>query len=110
MHLQHDLAFDIGSLNWDTFSRWEVRPDRRAGYLGDVDWDSNWEPIVSSDNEDSDKDKDNNEEEEECEEEADVKMPLPPRVSGEVYSQIYNGWVIRNDTDDMIHHVVYHYF
>jgi hypothetical protein len=87
-----------------------VRPDRRAGYLGDVDWDSNWEPIVSSNNEDSDKDKDNDEEEEECEEEADVKMPPPPCVNGEVYGQIYNGRVIHDDTDDMIHHVVYHYF
>jgi hypothetical protein len=37
MHLRHDPAFDIGSPNWDTFSRWELRPDRRAGYLGDAD-------------------------------------------------------------------------
>jgi hypothetical protein len=37
MHLQRDPTFDIGSLNWDTFSRWEVCPDRRAGYLGDTD-------------------------------------------------------------------------
>jgi hypothetical protein len=50
--------FDIESLNWDTFSRWEVHPDRRVGYLGDVDWDHNWEPVVSSDDEDSDEDED----------------------------------------------------
>jgi hypothetical protein len=39
MHLRRDLAFDPVSLNWDTFSRWELRPHRRAGYLGDADWD-----------------------------------------------------------------------
>jgi hypothetical protein len=37
MHLQRDPAFDIRSLNWDTFSWWEVFPDRRVGYLGDAD-------------------------------------------------------------------------
>jgi hypothetical protein len=37
MHLRRDPAFDIESLNWDTFSQWEVRPDRLAGYLSDVD-------------------------------------------------------------------------
>jgi hypothetical protein len=36
--------------------------------------------------------------------------PSPPRVSSEVSGQIYNGRVIRDDTDDMVHHVVYHYF
>jgi hypothetical protein len=36
--------------------------------------------------------------------------PSPPRVSGEVSGQIYNGRVIRDDTDDMVHHVVYQYF
>jgi hypothetical protein len=38
MHLRRDLAFDIGSPNWDTFSRWELRPYRHAVYLGDTDW------------------------------------------------------------------------
>jgi hypothetical protein len=37
MHLRRDPAFAIKSTNWDTFSRWKVRPDRRAGYLGDLD-------------------------------------------------------------------------
>jgi hypothetical protein len=37
MHLRRDPAFDIGSLNWDTFSQWELHPDRRAGYLHDAD-------------------------------------------------------------------------
>jgi hypothetical protein len=41
MHMRRDPTFDIESTNWDTFSRREVRPDRRAGYLGDVDWDRN---------------------------------------------------------------------
>jgi hypothetical protein len=58
MHLRRDPAFDIESTNWDMFSRWEVRPDRRAGYLGDVDWDRNWEPVVSSSDEDEDNDED----------------------------------------------------
>jgi hypothetical protein len=77
-----------------------VRPDRRTGYLDDVDWDRNWEPIVSSDDEDDDEDED----------EDDAKTALPPRVSGEVSGQIYNGRVIRDDTGAMINHVVYHYF
>jgi hypothetical protein len=69
MHLRCDPAFDIGYLNWDTFSRWEVRPDRRVGYLGDVDWDHNWEPVVSSDDEESDEDADDDDEDDELEDE-----------------------------------------
>jgi hypothetical protein len=94
MHLHRDPAFAIESTNWDTFSQWEVRPDRPAGYLGDVDWDRSWEPVMSSDDED-DEDEDNNDdedeaedkdedEEEDYEDEDDVKTPLPPRVSDEV--------------------------
>jgi hypothetical protein len=52
-------------------------------------------------------------EDEDYEDEDDAKTPLPPSrpcVSGEVSGQIYNGRVIRDDTDDMVHHVVYHYF
>jgi hypothetical protein len=108
MHLRRDPAFDIGSLNWDTFSRWEVRPDRRVSYLGDTDWDRNWEPVVPSDDEDADED--DKAEDKDYKGEYDAKAPPPPRVSGEVSSQIYNGRVIRDDTYDMIHHVVYHYF
>jgi hypothetical protein len=100
MHLRRDLAFAIESTNWDMFSRWEVRPDRRAGYLGDVDWDRSWEPVVSSSDEDEDEDEDDD----------GTKTPPPPRVSGEVSGQIYNGRVVRDDTDEMINHVVYHYF
>jgi hypothetical protein len=37
MHLRRDPVFDIASLNWDTFSWWELRLDRCAGYLGDAD-------------------------------------------------------------------------
>jgi hypothetical protein len=58
MHLRHDPAFAIESTNCDTFSRWEVRPDRRTGYLSDVDWDRSWEPFVSSSDEDGDDDDD----------------------------------------------------
>jgi hypothetical protein len=29
---------------------------------------------------------------------------------GEVSGQIYNGQVIRDDTDNMVNHAVYHYF
>jgi hypothetical protein len=31
-------------------------------------------------------------------------------TSGEVPDQIYNGRVVRGDTNNMINHVVYHYF
>jgi hypothetical protein len=41
MELRCDPTFDIASPNWDTFSRWELCPDRHAGYLGDADWDQN---------------------------------------------------------------------
>jgi hypothetical protein len=115
MHLWRGPAFDIASPNWDTFSRWELRLDRRVGYLGDTDWDPDWAPIVSSsDEDDSSKDED--------EEDGDGYVndfhvpaqtpppPSPPRVSGEVSGQIYNGQVICDDTDDMVNHVVYHYF
>jgi hypothetical protein len=95
-----------------------VRPDRHAGYLGDVDWDHNWEPVVSSDDkesnkdaDDDDKDADDDDKDDEAkDEDYEDETPPPPRVSGEVFGQIYNGRVIRDDTDDMIHHVVYHYF
>jgi hypothetical protein len=107
MHLCRDPAFDIESTNWDAFSRWEVRPHRRAGYLGNVDWDRNLEPVVSSDDED-DEDEDNDNDDDEAED--DAKTLPPPRVSGEVSGQIYNGQVIRDDTNNMINHVVYHYF
>jgi hypothetical protein len=36
--------------------------------------------------------------------------PPCPRVSSEVSGKIYNGRVIRDDTDDMINHAVYNYF
>jgi hypothetical protein len=68
MHLRRDPAFDIASPNWDTFSRWELRPDRHASYLGDDDWDHDWAPIVSSDD-DNDDDKDEDEEEEDDDDE-----------------------------------------
>jgi hypothetical protein len=88
MHLRRDPAFAIESTNWDTFSCWEVRPDRHTGYLSDVDWDHSWEPVVSSDDEDDeDKDEDDDEDKDEDEDdmakdEDDAKTP-PPRVSGE---------------------------
>jgi hypothetical protein len=109
MHLWRDPAFAIESTNWDTFSHWEMCPDRRAGYLGDVDWDRSWEPVVSSDDEDEDDDDDNMAEDEDDDDDDDAKTP-PHRVSGEVSDQIYNGRVVRDDVDDMINHVVYHYF
>jgi hypothetical protein len=87
MHLRRDPAFAIKSTNWDTFSRWEVRPDRCADYLGDVDWDRSWEPIVSSSDEDDrdDEEEDNDDmAEDEDDDDDDTKMPPPPRVSGEV--------------------------
>jgi hypothetical protein len=63
----------IESLNWDTFSRWEARPDRRAGYLGNVDWDRNWEPVVSSNDEKSDEDADEDDDEDDELEDEDYK-------------------------------------
>jgi hypothetical protein len=85
-----------------------VRPERRTGYLGDIDWDRSWEPIVSSSDEDEDEDDDMAEDEDD--EDDGAKTPPPPRVSGEVSGQIYNGRVVRDDMDDMINHVIYHYF
>jgi hypothetical protein len=114
MQLRRDPDFAITSLNWDTFAGWEWHPDRRAGYLNDADWDRDWVLAASSDN-------DNEEEDEGDEQEEDyhdhngqgcvgVQAQQPPRVSGVVSGQIYNGKVVRDDTDDMINHVVYHYF
>jgi hypothetical protein len=50
--MRRDSAFDIMSPNWDTFSRWEYRPERRVGYLGDADWDRDWAPVAPSDDDD----------------------------------------------------------
>jgi hypothetical protein len=50
-HLRRDQAYVIASLNWNTFSRWEWNVERCAGYLGDVDWDRQWVPEASSDDE-----------------------------------------------------------
>jgi hypothetical protein len=85
----------------------------RAGYLNNVDWDRNREPVMSSDDEESDKDGDDEDdklEDKDYKDEDDAKTPPPPRVSGEVFGQIYNGRVICDDIDDMIHYVIYHYF
>jgi hypothetical protein len=71
MHLRRDPAVDIRSANWDTFSQWELRPDRRAGYLGDADW----APVVSSDDDD-DEDDDNEDEEEDDDEDEDDRVPV----------------------------------
>jgi hypothetical protein len=54
---------------------------------------------VSSDDQESN---DDEAEDEDYEDEDDAKMPPPPRVSGEVFGQIYNGRVIRDDIDDMV--------
>jgi hypothetical protein len=105
MHLRRDPAFNIRSPNWDTFSRWELRPDRRVGYLDDAYWDPDWAPVISSDDNNDDEDDDNDDEDDHVPVQA--PPPSPPRVSGEVFGQIYNGQVIR---DDMVNHVVYHYF
>jgi hypothetical protein len=41
-HLRRDPAFAITSSVWDTFGSWEWQADRRAGYLGDSNWDQRW--------------------------------------------------------------------
>jgi hypothetical protein len=82
--------------------------DRCAAYLGDANWDRNWAPAASSSDDDGD---DEDEDEDDFHEHdghgcADVQVqapsPPPPRVSGEVSGQIYNGQVIRDDTDDIV--------
>jgi hypothetical protein len=42
--LRRDPAFAIESGAWDTFARWERNTERRAGYLGDTNWDRAWVP------------------------------------------------------------------
>jgi hypothetical protein len=54
MHLRCDLDFAIASPDWDTFSAWEWCPERRAGYLGDADWDREWALEASSDDDNND--------------------------------------------------------
>jgi hypothetical protein len=43
-HLRRDPVFAITSSAWDMFGSWECQEDRRAGYLGDNDWDQRWAP------------------------------------------------------------------
>jgi hypothetical protein len=71
MDLRRDPAFAIASPKWDTFSAWEWRPEQRASYLGDVDWDRQWAPEASSDDDD-------NEEEDEDEGGVGVQAEQPP--------------------------------
>jgi hypothetical protein len=60
--LRRDPDFAIASPSWDTFFRWEFRPDRHDDYLGDTDWDRNWVPASSSDDDDEEDNKDGDEE------------------------------------------------
>jgi hypothetical protein len=106
MDLRRDPAFVIASPKWDTFSAWEWRPERRASYLGDVDWDRQLAPEASLDDDD---DEEEDEDEGGVGVQAEQPPPPPPRVTGEVSGQIYNGRVVCDDTDDMVGHVVYHY-
>jgi hypothetical protein len=34
-------TFTVGSKNWFTFHLWEIEPERRAVYFGEVDYDCN---------------------------------------------------------------------
>jgi hypothetical protein len=105
-HVWRDLVFAIASPNWDTFASWEWNAKRHAGYLGDNNWDRLWVPEASS----SDNDEDNDEDSEEEGTDVEDKQPPPPlaQVTSEVSGQIYNGNVVRDDTDDMIDHITYH--
>jgi hypothetical protein len=64
-------------------------------------------PEASSD-EDNEKDDDKDNDKEGVSVEVEHSPPPPPWATGEVSSQIYNGQVIRDDTDDMIGQVAYH--
>jgi hypothetical protein len=87
-------------------------PDRHIGYLGDADWDKNWASVASSSSdEDDDDDKEDDFHKHNDQECVGVQeQPPPPPVSGEVSGQIYNGWVVHDDVDDMVNNVGYHYF
>jgi hypothetical protein len=111
--------FAISSPNWDTFSRWEWRSDRPAGCLGDAYRDRDWRPVASSSDDDDGGDNKEDDKDEDFHEhgaqgcvyvQAHPPPPPPRRLNGKVSGQIYNGRVIRDDTDDMVNHVVYHYF
>jgi hypothetical protein len=111
--LRRDPDFAITSPNWDTFARWEWCPDWGAGYLDDADWDRNWAPAASFDN-NKEEDEDDDDDEEDDFHEHDGQgcvgvqdHPPPPRVSGEFFYHIYNGRVVRDNVDDMIKD---HYF
>jgi hypothetical protein len=66
VHLRRDpnIAIAITSPNWDTFSAWEWRPEQCAGYLDDADWDRDWAPAASLDDEDDNKEEDDEDEDE----------------------------------------------
>jgi hypothetical protein len=63
--------------------------------------------VSSSDDDDKD---DDDEDEDDGDDDDDVPAQMPPPPSPPRVGQIYNGRVIRDDTDDMVHHVVYQYF
>jgi hypothetical protein len=53
-HLRRDSAFAIMSSAWDTFGSKEWRAERRAGYLGDSDWDQRWASEAPNDDDGGD--------------------------------------------------------
>jgi hypothetical protein len=79
------------------------RPARRLPRRRRLDRD--WTPPASSDDEDGD-----GEDDDEGEGGVGVQAQQPPHVTGEVFGPIYNGRVVRDDSDDMVNHVVSHYF
>jgi hypothetical protein len=88
MALRRDPYFTIVFPNWDTFSQWEWRPDRRASYLGDANWDRNWTPAASSSSHDDDDEDDFPEHDghgcTSVQVQASPPLPSPSHVSGEV--------------------------
>jgi hypothetical protein len=128
--LWRDPAFVIGSGAWDTFARWEWNTERRAGYLGDTDWDRAWVPEdYSSGDEDEDFEEEDDEEgtshDEAFDEDEDdnldfsvfedgcqpspLQPPSPPAPAGgcSVSSRVHEGHVVRDDTEDFFGNVAY---
>jgi hypothetical protein len=122
--LQRDPTFAIELGAWDTFVRWEWNAERRAGYLGNTDWDRAWvlEDYSFGDEDEAFEEDDDDEGTDEDEgDNLDFSVfddgcqpphpqpPSPPAPAEgcDVSCHVNDDTVVRDDTEDFFGNVAY---
>jgi hypothetical protein len=119
-------VFAIESGAWDTFACWEWNAERRAGYLGDTDWDCAGVPedYFSGDEDEAFEEDDDDEGTDEDEGEDDnldfsvfddgyqpphLQPPSPPALVGgcDIFGHVNEGTIVRDDMEDFIGNVAH---